>query len=286
MKADLRSVLGREDLSVRIKIVDAGAARFEDQHDRLVALAQKFGGQVFCFEPNPDQYARLRSAAGSFPDVHVLPLAVGDGGEHELRICRHPGGTSLLEPNFEVAGRYMAFAEWLEVVQRTRLRTVELDEVREINGAEFLKLDIQGAELSALEHATQLLSTLLVVECEVNFVQQYVDQPLFSEIELYLRQHGFMFHKFCGYGSRQLTPAFRDGDPLDPGDQWLWSDAVFVRDIAQWSTLTNNQLLQLAVILHELYRSDDFAFHALRMVDLRAQSRLSGDFAEMLRAAG
>jgi FkbM family methyltransferase len=187
LKADLQGIFRQEKLPVRIKIIDAGAAQFEDHHNRLVALAEQFGGEVFCFEPNAEQYSRLKTRVREFPGVHVLPLALGDGGEHELKICRHPGGTSLLEPNPDVAGRYQAFGEWLEVIERVKLKTVELDQVDEIRNAEFLKLDIQGAELSALKCATQLLSTLLVVECEVNFVQQYIDQPLFSEIELFLR---------------------------------------------------------------------------------------------------
>lgn len=183
-----------------------------------------------------------------------------------------------LEPNFGVANRYRAFGEWLEVIERIRLKTVELDAVDDIRGADFLKLDIQGAELAVLTCATRLLSTLLVVECEVNFVRQYVDQPLFSEIEIFLRQHGFMFHKFCGYGSRQLKTTLVDDDPLRPGNQWLWSDAVFMRDIAQWETLADDQLMKMAMYLHELYASDDFAFHALSIVDARSGAHLSWDF--------
>ena len=286
MKADLRDIFREENLSVRIKIVDAGAAQFEGQHNRLITLAQKFDGKVFCFEPNPEQYERLKESVAGSPGVQVLPQAIGDGREHELKICRHPGGSSLLEPNFEVSGRYQAFGEWLEVVRRVRLKTVALDEVEEIENSEFLKLDIQGAELSALQSATRLLSALLVVECEVNFVQQYVDQPLFSEIELFLRHHGFMFHKFCGFGSRQLEPPFRDGDPLDPGNQWLWSDAVFVRDLAHWTDLTDDQLMKIAIFMHELYGSDDFAFQALSIVDRRIHTRLAEHFAGLIKSRG
>jgi FkbM family methyltransferase len=286
LKADLQDIFREQNLSVRIKIVDAGAAQFEGQHNRLIALAEKYGGEVYCFEPNPEQYERLKESVADSPGVHVLPHAIGDGKEHELKICRHPGGSSLLEPNIEVSGRYQAFGEWLEVVRRIKLRTVALDKVAEIENSEFLKLDIQGAELSALQSGARLLSMLLVVECEVNFVQQYVDQPLFSEIELFLRHHGFMFHKFCGFGSRQLEPPFRDGDPLDPGNQWLWSDAVFVRNLAHWTDLTDDQLIKIAVFMHELYGSDDFAFQALSIVDRRNNTRLAEHFAGLIRSRG
>lgn len=282
MGADLRSLLRTQGFPIRLKIVDAGAAQFEDAHNRLVDLAERFGGEVFAFEPNPDAHQKLKEIAKRHPNLHVLPLALGDGEEHELKVCRHPGGTSLFEPNLALARRYEAFAEWLEVVDRIKLKTVKLDEVAEVRGVHFLKIDIQGAELAALQCATSLFSTLLLVECEVNFVQQYIDQPLFSEIELFLRRHGFMFHKFCGYGSRQIAGTSLHDDPLSPGSQWLWSDAVFVRDISHWATLSDDQLIIAAIFLHELYDSNDLALHALATVDARRNTRVSEFFARSI----
>lgn len=278
---DLEALLRGRDPPLRIKIVDAGAAQFEDHHARFVVLAERYGGEVVAFEPAAEQFGKLKSLVAGRPGVRVLPLALGDGKEHELKVCRHPGASSLLEPNFAVAGRYQAFGEWMEVVERVRLKTVAPDAVEEIAGADFLKIDIQGFELAALTCAPRLLSRLLAIECEVNFVQQYVDQPLFAEIELFLRRHGFMFHKFCGYGSRALKPVCRDGDPLSPGNQWLWSDAVFIRDIAHWAGLSDEQLIGIAILMHELYRSDDFAFHALSIVDSRGGTRYAADFAAL-----
>jgi FkbM family methyltransferase len=284
--ADFPTIVEAFDPALRLKMIDVGAAQFEDLHGRFVALARKFGGQLFSFEPNPEQYRLLQKKFADCGDVHLLPMAIADGRQRELKLCRHPGGSSLFEPNLELARRYRSFGEWLEVVERISVKTVTLDSLEQIRGADFLKLDIQGAELEALMGATELLSTILVIECEVNFVQQYVAQPLFAEIELFLRRRGFMFHRFSGYGSRLLEDAAVDGDPLQPGNQWLWSDAIFVRDLAQWPSLTNEQLIKIAVYMHELYSSDDFAHHALATVDGRANSALAKSFATLTGTGG
>ncbi len=284
--ADFSTIVEAFDPALRLKMIDVGAAQFEDLHGRFVALARKFGGELFSFEPNAEQHRLLQKKFADCDDVHLLPVAIADGRERELKLCRHPGGSSLFEPNLELACRYRSFGEWLEVVERVPVKTVTLDSVDPIRGADFLKLDIQGAELEALMGAAELLSTILVIECEVNFVQQYVGQPLFAEIELFLRRHGFMFHRFSGYGSRVLEDAACGGDPLQPGNQWLWSDAIFVRDLAQWPSLTNQQLIKIAVYMHELYASDDFAHHALAIVDGRANTGLAKSFATLTRAEG
>jgi FkbM family methyltransferase len=283
---DFPIIVAAFDPELRLKMIDVGAASFEDAHDRFVTLARKFRGELFSFEPNPEQHRLLREKFADCGYVHVLPVAIADGRDRELKICRHPGGSSLFEPNLELARRYRSFGEWLEVVGRVPVKTVTLDSLEPLHGADFLKLDIQGAELEALIGGSELLSTILMIECEVNFVQQYVGQPLFSEIELLLRRHGFMFHRFSGYGSRLLEDATAGGDPLQPGSQWLWSDAIFVRDLAHWPSLTNQQLIKIAVYMHELYASDDFAHHVLAIVDGRANSALAKSFAALTPTEG
>ena len=49
-----------------------------------------------------------------------------------------------------------------------------------------------GAELMALSHARACLKDITVIQTEVNFLQLYENQPLFSEQELSLRQHGLL----------------------------------------------------------------------------------------------
>src|SRR6185436_9145099 len=70
---------------------------------------------------------------------------------------------------------------------------VPLDEVaaREHLRPDCLKVDVQGAELDVLRGGSSILKNLKLIELEVEFNHQYKGQALFSEIDLFLRQHGF-----------------------------------------------------------------------------------------------
>lgn len=217
--------------------------------------------RVVGFEPNPDALAALH--ARQRPQDRFLPHAVGDGMRHTLHVCAAPGMTSLLEPNPEVLHRFVNFEAWGQVTARIEVETVRLDDVPETAGASFLKLDIQGAELLALRHATARLRDAVVVQAEVEFLPMYVGQPLFSEVEQFLRGQGFVLHTFHPLVSRMVVPLVVRGNPYAGLRQHLWADAIFVRDFTRPESMTPEQLLALATILHDCYQSYDLAAHLL-----------------------
>lgn len=133
----------------------------------------------------------------------------------------------------------------------------------------FLKLDIQGAELFALSHATARLRRALVVHTEVEFLPMYKGQPLFAEVDQFLRTHGFVLHTFHPLVSRMVTPLVVRNNPYAGLRQHLWADAVFVRDFTRPAGMDADQLLVLATILHDCYQSYDVAAHLLAERDAR-----------------
>jgi hypothetical protein len=64
--------------------------------------------------------------------------------------------------------------------------------------------------------------------------------------------------------------------------QWLWGDAVYVRDFMQFEALPPAALLKLAAILHENYRSFDLAATALAAHDRVTSSRLQPRYLQEL----
>jgi hypothetical protein len=55
----------------------------------------------------------------------------------------------------------------------------------------FLKLDTQGTELEILRSGAALLPSVLGVKVEASFRPYYRGQALFSDVDTYLRGHGF-----------------------------------------------------------------------------------------------
>ncbi|HEX3916668.1 MAG TPA: FkbM family methyltransferase [Caulobacteraceae bacterium] len=271
-------------LACRLKVVDVGANPIDGDAPYAPLLAAGHT-EVVGFEPNPDALAKLNQMKG--PNETYLPHAVGDGGRRELKLCLLPGMTSILEPNHKVLSLFHGFSDWGHVMRRVEVDTVRLDDTPETAGLDLLKIDIQGGELLVFQNAPDRLASALVIHTEVEFMPMYVGQPLFSDVDMFLRGRGFMLHRLEPMVTRDFKPLLFGLDPYNGHSQILWADAIYVRDLTRLEMLGPDQLLKAAVILHDCYRSYDVALYLLREYDQRT-GRGFGDryLAAITSAAG
>jgi hypothetical protein len=93
----------------------------------------------------------------------------------------------------------------------TNVATLGLDEAARkysLEGAAYLKLDIQGAELEVLRSGEQILDqSVTAIRTEVEFQPIYRDQPLFRDVDEFLAKRGFVFSGFHHPISWCLQPA-------------------------------------------------------------------------------
>lgn len=273
--------------SPRVKVIDIGANPI-DADPPYAAMLRAGDAEVVGFEPNPAALALLNARRG--PLERYFPHAVGDGGRHSLHICQAPGMTSLLEPDPALLGLFHGFPAWGRVLATEAVDTVRLDDLPETAGADLLKLDIQGAELMVLRHAPARLRGAVVIQAEVEFLPLYKDQPLFSDIDQFLRARGFVLHRFHPAVSRAVQPMMVNADPYAGLGQLVWADAVFIRDFSRLQALDDRQLLAMAAILHDVYAAFDIAFRLLAEHDrrhgaARSAAYLAGLQAPLARAA-
>ena len=263
---------GALDSRVRIKVVDVGANPIDGQppYAPLMATGQAV---VVGFEPNVAAHAELLRKKG--PNETYMPLAVGDGQRHTLRICQAPGMTSLLEPNEHVLKLFHGFSDWGRVLHTEEIDTVRLDDVPETKGVDYLKIDIQGGELMVFQSAPRRLSEALVIHTEVEFLPLYKGQPLFADVEAFLRGHGFIFHRFEPLVSRTMKPILVNNNPYAPFKQVIWADAIFVRSFLNLAGLDGEEILKLATILHDCYQSYDLVHVLLSEHDRRSGASLA-----------
>ena len=111
-----------------------------------------------------------------------------------LTFLRPPALPGIFTP--DVLNLFHGFTLWSQVIATEPVQTVRLDDVPEVVGLTFLQMDIQGAEFLALQHAQAKLREALVLHLEVEFLPLYIDQPLFSDVEQFLRHRGYLFHRF------------------------------------------------------------------------------------------
>jgi hypothetical protein len=147
---------------------------------------------------------------------------------------------------------------------------------------DFLKVDAQGYELEIMHHGTTTLSNTLVIECETEFVPLYKDQPLFGDVQCFLRDQGFMLHKLIDVAGRPFRP-FNPPNPYQPMSQMLWADAIFVRDFTRLDAYDDDDLLKAAAILDVVYSSYDLVGLLLAEHDRRLKTGIQQAFVRDLQ---
>ena len=68
-----------------------------------------------------------------------------------------------------------------------QIETTRLDDIKELEAPDILKLDIQGAELDVLRHGVKTLESAVIIESEVEFLELYKGQPIFGDMQVYAR---------------------------------------------------------------------------------------------------
>lgn len=267
----------------RIRILDLGARFVEGNPARYAHLLGH--DKVECAMVDADQKACTRLAEKFSRYCRVIEVAVADGDNHMLHLCKMRSRSSLFAPNLSLCEEFQAFAEGSEVEETKPVRSVRLDEIPGLEDCDFVKLDLQGAECMALQGGRKCLASVLAVEVEVEFVEQYIGQPLFGDIDCVAREFGWMFHTFLGYGTRTLKPMVINGSPTNGINQWLWADAVYVLPLSRLAELEQERLLRMAVLMHDLYGSWDLAYRCLSLYDARANTDFKGQYLELIRSS-
>jgi FkbM family methyltransferase len=205
-----------------------------------------------------------------------LPYAVGDGGSGILKICHAPGMTSLLTPEPRVLDCFPGFTQFGQVMSELPIETRTLDSISEIAHLDFLKIDVQGGELSVFRNGSERLSNAIAIQSEISFVTLYKDEPVFGEIDLALRALGFIPHMFDKINKRMILPLHFGDNLFASMNQLLEADIVYVRDFTQPDKMSVEQLKHLALVAHHCYGSFDLAARCVHFLAARGAVAADG----------
>lgn len=265
-----------------ISVLDIGAMLAEEQTEPYAALVSAGKARVVGFEPNQEECDRLNRLFG--PPNRFYPHFVGDGGDAVFYETTRTYTGSLFRPNRRLLEAFQNLHGLTTVVAEHRVRTRRLDDIDELGDVDFIKIDVQGSELAVFSGGAKALAGATIIQTEVEFVELYEGQPLFADVDRFLRAAGFQFHTLLTFGGRCFKPMLVDNDPNRGIRQLLWVDAVYVRDFLRLDAVPTDKLLRLAVILHDLYQSYDFCMHVLGVVDKRQGSVLQAHYMARLKA--
>lgn len=267
-----------------INVVDIGAASLGPGSEPYAGLMQAKKVRVVGFEPNREACDALNREHGAPHAFH--PFFIGSGGEETFFETNWPLTSSLYRPNMPLADKFQNLGELMRVTSEQRVETRRLDDVPGTDDTDFFKIDVQGAELKVFAGATDALAAATLIQTEVEFVALYEDQPLFADVDAFLRQAGFQFHTFLGFGSRCFKPMKINDDPNMGLRQFLWSDAVYVRDFMRLGEVSADKLKKLAILLHDIVKSYDLCHYVLSEADAKAGTALAPAYFQKLAGQG
>ncbi|MBS0189419.1 MAG: FkbM family methyltransferase [Planctomycetes bacterium] len=259
-----------------VHIVDIGAMYMGDEYVSYRPLLRPGLASVVGFEPLVSECEKLNAAAA--PGQRYLPYCIADGSERTFHVTNTGFTSSLYEPNTELLKVFNNLEELTRVIRSERIRTHRLDDLSEVSDVHLLKLDVQGAELDVLRHSERILRSTMLVQCEIEFLEMYKGQPMYSDVDAFMRSRGFMLHFFMGFGGRAYRPVTTNGNVNLPIRHMLWSDAVYVPHVARLHEYPPERLLVLALILHEVYMSVDLAAVVLNHYDRQAKTDLWSEY--------
>ena len=253
-----------------IVVADVGCRwGFADTWEELGDRCRAIG-----FEPDEDECEQLRERYRDRPWVEIVALALGArAGAATLHITREPACSSLYQPIDEVIDRHPRL-ESQRLATREQIELVTLDDwcaSTSVERVDLIKLDTQGSELDVLRGATRTLDRVVAVQTEVEFNRMYEAQPLFGDVDRFLRDHGFtlwQLDNLAHHRQRGTRSSLRHRNQLFDFDvvrfsrrpgQLFWADALFVRaDVArprpatEWREALRHACVTAALGLDEL----------------------------------
>lgn len=263
---DLARLIAALPPELTLTLVDVGSAG--GLHERWKPFAPILS--AILFDP------RESAATGGFGpgQTRVYPVALSDrSGDAVLHVTALANMSSFLLPDPQVFARYRKKGADTQIVRSETFPIERLDVLAERDGfrPDVIKVDTQGSELMVLTGAEESLNSVVLAEVEVSFFQRYVGQPVFADIEAWMKIRGFELlelYRLKRYRAAnslgKYKPLFEDGQS---SGRVAYGDAIFLRNedglLSQAAKDDGISLLKAALALLAYGKTD----HAAALLD-------------------
>lgn len=174
-----------------ITLLDVGASGgFKEYWKPLQERSHIIG-----FEPDQRAYSELLKS-NKYANFDVINTALLDREKKsDFFLTKKQQLSSVFLPNIELLSDYRE-ANRFDIIDHVKIKCDCIDNLVKNNKLpaeiDFIKLDTQGSELKILKGAeNSLLNTVYGIEVEIEFLELYKDQPLFADVDNYIRSLGF-----------------------------------------------------------------------------------------------
>ncbi len=262
---DIINSIKKFDPNFKINFLDVGAqGGLQEEWEDTKSIIRTIG-----FEPVLDKYEILKY---KFPEDKWFNTALWSS-KSQIDFYETPADdySSALKPKvstFSDFGRELSIKDF----KIKRINTDTIDNL--IDECDFIKLDVQGAELEVLKGAENTLKNVTGLCLEVSFIEVYENQALFGDIDKFLRERGFKFISFYGAMLARTKEARKERGRIA---RLVGSNAVYIKES---DTLKNNIL---SIIIEATYGLPDLAIKRLKNIPEPLSKDLQKGLKKMIR---
>lgn len=217
------------------------------------------------FEPEKREYDRLAKeagpAAGGGRRIYLDRALWREPGKVPFHVTAGAGKSSIYEPNLEVLSKFTDPGRF-SVTQKMEVEAVRLEDIvaQRGLGADFIKLDCQGADYEILRGAGSLLGRAVMgVEVEVLFEEIYKGSPRFHHVDAFMRENGFQLYDL-------RTASWKRNGAKELGyakGKLIFADALYLREEG-WKGIDCREALLKVMFCHCIYGYFDSSYAILR----------------------
>ena len=189
------------------KLIIDGGGHFGETIDKYQELYRN--PTIHSYEPTPENHVLLNY---KYPLIKIYNEGLFSSNTVKTLLLREHSGTNSLYERPDQGKKYYTDTP---IISKEEINLITLDSrYKEID---ILKMDIQGAELAALQGAERLLQEqkIKLIYLEVLFIPPHKNADLFDSIMNYLREQGYEL-----FGLYNLYNA--------PDGQLRYADAIFI----------------------------------------------------------
>ena len=222
----------------RLCLMDQLRERLKSSPVTVIDIGGAMGPDA-CFEPlrpdmikfmmfEPDGRSQTGVEASVVGDDLVFPIGLArQAGKRKLYLTAGPFASSLYEPNLAFLNDFNV-APWYRPVGEEEITVDTLDDVMARTPdwqADFVKIDVEGADLEILNSGHSALDTAYGVQIEVSFSERNLGAPFFAEADIMLRESGFSLFDL----EREKWVRANACHKATTQSQTIWADAVYLR---------------------------------------------------------